>query len=54
MTISLKTIMENLPPKQRAIFEERSTELIAKEMTLQSLPKARKFTYWISLKYLGK
>jgi hypothetical protein len=34
MRISLKTIMENLPPEQRAIVEKRSTELMAEEMTL--------------------
>lgn len=36
--------MENLPPEQRAIVEKRSAELIAEEMTLQDLQKARKFT----------
>ncbi|MEZ2228276.1 transcriptional regulator [Microcoleus sp.] len=44
MTISLKTVMENLPPEQRAIVEKRAAELIAEEMTLQDLRKARKFT----------
>ncbi|MEG4508045.1 XRE family transcriptional regulator [Microcoleus sp. F6_B4] len=44
MTISLKTIMENLPPEQRAIVEKRSVELMAEEMTLPDLRKARKFT----------
>lgn len=44
MTISLKNIIENLPPEERAIVEKRSTELIAEEMTLQDLRKARKFT----------
>ncbi|MEG4026741.1 MULTISPECIES: transcriptional regulator [unclassified Microcoleus] len=44
MTISLKTIMENLPPEQRAIVEKRSIELMAEEMTLQNSRKARKFT----------
>jgi hypothetical protein len=44
MTISLNTIMENLPPEQRAIVEKRSVELMAEEMTLQDLRKARKFT----------
>lgn len=44
MTISLKTIMENLPPEQRAIVEKRSVELMAEEITLQDLRKARKFT----------
>ncbi|MEG4343966.1 hypothetical protein QUB70_11845 [Microcoleus sp. A003_D6] len=44
MTISLKTIMENLPPEQ-AIVEKRPAELIAEQMTLQDLLKARKFTH---------
>jgi DNA-directed RNA polymerase sigma subunit (sigma70/sigma32) len=44
MTISLKTMIENLPPEQRAIVEKRSVELMAEEMTLQDLRKARKFT----------
>ncbi|WP_341734398.1 hypothetical protein [Microcoleus sp. EPA2] len=37
MTISLKTIMENLPPEPRAIVEKRSVELMAEEMTLKHL-----------------
>jgi hypothetical protein len=44
MTISLKTIMENLLPEQRSIVEMRSAELMAEEMTLQDLRKARRFT----------
>jgi len=44
MTISLKTIMENLSPEQRARVEKRSVELMAEKMTLQDLRKARKFT----------
>jgi transcriptional regulator with XRE-family HTH domain len=44
MTISLKTVMENLPPEQRAKVEQRAAELIAEEMTLQDLRKAREFT----------
>ena len=44
MTINLKTIIENLLPEQRAIVEKRSVELMAEEMTLQDLRKARKFT----------
>jgi transcriptional regulator with XRE-family HTH domain len=44
MTISFKTIMENLPPEQRARVEKRAAELIAEEMTLQSLRKARELT----------
>jgi Helix-turn-helix domain len=44
MTISLKTVMDNLPPEQRARVEKRATELIAEEMTLRDLRKAREFT----------
>ena len=44
MTISLKTIIENLPPEQRAIVEKRSVELIAEQMTLHDLRKTRQFT----------
>jgi transcriptional regulator with XRE-family HTH domain len=44
MTISFKTVMENLPPAQREQVEKRSAELIAEEMTLQDLRKAREFT----------
>jgi hypothetical protein len=43
MTISLKTVMDNLPPEQRARVEQRAAELIAEEMTLQDLRKAREF-----------
>ena len=43
MTISLKTVMDNLPPEQRAKVEQRAAELIAEEMTLQDLRKAREF-----------
>jgi transcriptional regulator with XRE-family HTH domain len=44
MAISLKTIMDNLPPEHRARVEKRAAELIAEEMTLQDLRKAREFT----------
>jgi transcriptional regulator with XRE-family HTH domain len=44
MTINLKTVMENLSPEQRAKVEQRAAELIAEEMTLQDLRKAREFT----------
>jgi transcriptional regulator with XRE-family HTH domain len=44
MTISFRTVMENLPPQQREIVEKRAAELIAEEMTLQDLRKAREFT----------
>jgi Helix-turn-helix domain len=44
MTISLKTVMDNLPLEQRARVEKRAAELIAEEMTLRDLRKAREFT----------
>jgi Helix-turn-helix domain len=44
MTMSFKTVMENLPPEERAKVEKRAAELIAEEMTLQDLRKAREFT----------
>jgi transcriptional regulator with XRE-family HTH domain len=44
MTISLKTVMENLPLAQREQVRKRAAELIAEEMTLQDLRKAREFT----------
>jgi transcriptional regulator with XRE-family HTH domain len=44
MTISFRTVLENLPPEQRATVEKRAAELIAEEMTLQDLRKAREFT----------
>jgi Helix-turn-helix domain len=44
MTISLKTVIDNLPPEQRARVEKRAAELIAEEMTLRDLRKAREFT----------
>jgi Helix-turn-helix domain len=44
VTISLKTVMDNLPPEQRARVEKRAAELIAEEMTLRDLRKAREFT----------
>ncbi len=44
MTISFRTVLENLPSQQRKIVEKRAAELIAEEMTLQDLRKAREFT----------
>jgi hypothetical protein len=44
MTINLKTVMDNLPLEQRARVEKRAAELIAEEMTLRDLRKAREFT----------
>jgi hypothetical protein len=44
MTISLKTVMDNLPPEQRARVKKRAAELIAEEITLRDLRNAREFT----------
>jgi transcriptional regulator with XRE-family HTH domain len=44
MTISFRSVMDGLPPQQREIVEKRAAELIAEEMTLQDLRKAREFT----------
>jgi transcriptional regulator with XRE-family HTH domain len=44
MTISFKTVMGNLSPAQREQVEKRAAELIAEEMTLQDLRKARELT----------
>ena len=37
MTISFKTILENLPADEREKVKQRAAELIAEEMTLQGL-----------------
>ena len=44
MTISFKTILENLPADEREKVKQRAAELIAEEMTLQDLRKAREYT----------
>lgn len=44
MTVPLKTIMDKLPPERRKRIEARATELIAEEMTLRDLRKARDLT----------
>jgi transcriptional regulator with XRE-family HTH domain len=44
MTINFRTVMDNLPPEERETVEKRAAELIAEEMTLQDLRKAREFT----------
>ena len=41
MTVSLDEMMTDLGPERRRRIEERATELIAEEMTLQELRKAR-------------
>ena len=44
MTVSLKTMMADLDPARRQRIEERAAELIAEEMTLRQLRKARQLT----------
>ena len=44
MTASLKDMMAGLAPARRRKIEDRAAELIAEEMTLRELRKARKLT----------
>ena len=44
MTVSLETMMARLDPERRRKIEERAAELIAEEMTLRELRKARQLT----------
>ena len=44
MTVSLETMMAGLDPERRRRIEERAAELIAEEMTLRELRKARQLT----------
>ena len=44
MTINVNDIIASLPPDQQAKIQARAAELIAEEMTLQDLRKAREFT----------
>ena len=44
MTVSLDEMMADLPPERRRRVEERAAELIAEEMTLRELRKARELT----------
>ncbi|QSJ15159.1 hypothetical protein JYQ62_25340 [Nostoc sp. UHCC 0702] len=44
MAKSLSEIMAQLPPERRAKIEARAQELIAENMTLQDIRKARKLT----------
>ena len=41
MTVSLDHMIAELPPERRRRIEERAAELIAEEMTLRELRKAR-------------
>jgi len=44
MATDLKTMMDRLPAKRRRKVEARAAELIAEEMTLRDLRKARDLT----------
>ncbi len=44
MSVSLETMMAELDPERRRRIEERAAELIAEEMTLRELRKARQLT----------
>src|ERR1700740_258108 len=53
MPITLKDKMKELSPAQRKKVEARAAELIAEEMTLRELRKARKLTQVRIAKALG-
>lgn len=50
---TLDQMMERLPPERRARVEARAAELIAEEMTLRDLRKARKMTQQRMAELLG-
>ena len=53
MTVSLDEMMAELEPERRRRIEDRATELIAEEMTLRELRKARKLTQASVARELG-
>ena len=53
MTVSLDEMMATLDPEPRRKIEERAAELIAEEMTLRELRKARKLTQVSVARELG-
>ena len=53
MTVSLKTMMAGLDPDRRRKIEDRAAELIAEEMTLRELRKARQLTQVSVARELG-
>ena len=53
MTVSLEAMMADLDPARRRKIEERAAELIAEEMTLRELRKARKLTQVSVARELG-
>ena len=53
MTVSLDNMMAGLDPERRSRIEERAAELIAEEMTLRELRKARALTQASVARELG-
>ncbi len=53
MTVSLDEMMAELRPERRRRVEERTTELIAEEMTLRELRKARELAQASVARELG-
>ena len=53
MTVGLKTMMADLDPGRRRKVEDRAAELIAEEMTLRELRKARQLTQVSVARELG-
>ena len=53
MTVSLKAMMSDLDPARRRKIEDRASELIAEEMTLRELRKARELTQVSVARALG-
>ena len=53
MTLTLRTMMANLDPERRRKIEDRAAELIAEEMTLRELRKARQLTQVSVARELG-
>ena len=53
MTLTLRTMMANLDPERRRTIEDRAAELIAEEMTLRELRKARQLTQVSVARELG-
>ena len=53
MPVRLETILEQMPARERKRVERRTAELIAEEMTLRDLRKARRLTQVKLAKALG-
>ena len=53
MTVTLRTMMVDLDPERRRKIEARTAELIAEEMTLRELRKARQLTQVSVARELG-